>query len=45
LDNRLDTGPLFTAGGLLAGTATAFYGVYRMIKLGVNNNKQNKGKE
>jgi F0F1-type ATP synthase assembly protein I len=44
LDNRFDTGPWFTTAGLLAGTATAFFGVYRMIKPGMNNNKPNKGK-
>ena len=44
MDNRFDTGPWFTTAGLLAGTATAFFGVYRMIKPGMNNNKPNKGK-
>lgn len=44
MDNRFDTGPIFTAAGLLAGTAIAFFGVYRMIKTGLDNNKQDKGK-
>jgi F0F1-type ATP synthase assembly protein I len=43
LDNHLDTGPLLTVVGLVAGTAVAFYGVYRMIlpAIGKKNNKGN----
>ena len=41
LDNKLDTKPLFVLLGLAVGLAVAFYGVYRMIRL-VMNNKQDK---
>ena len=41
LDNKLDTKPLFILLGLAVGLAVAFYGVYRMIRL-VINNKQDK---
>ena len=41
LDSKLDTKPLFVLLGLAVGLAVAFYGVYRMIRL-VMNNKQDK---
>jgi F0F1-type ATP synthase assembly protein I len=41
LDNKLETRPLFILLGLAVGLAVAFYGVYRMIRL-VINNKQDK---
>jgi ATP synthase protein I len=41
LDNKLDTKPVFILLGLATGLAVAFYGVYRMIRL-VMNNKQDK---
>ena len=41
LDSKLDTKPLFVLLGLAVGLAVAFYGVYRMIRL-VINNKQNR---
>ena len=41
LDNKLDTKPLFVLLGLAVGLAVAFFGVYRMIRL-VMNNKQDK---
>jgi F0F1-type ATP synthase assembly protein I len=41
LDNKFSTKPLFILLGLAAGLAVAFYGVYRMIRL-VMNNKQGK---
>jgi F0F1-type ATP synthase assembly protein I len=41
LDNKFLTKPLFILLGLTLGLAVAFYGVYRMIRL-VMNNKQDK---
>ena len=41
LDNKLDTKPVFILLGLAVGLVVAFYGVYRMIRL-VMNNKQDK---
>jgi F0F1-type ATP synthase assembly protein I len=41
LDSKLSTKPLFILLGLAAGLAVAFYGVFRMIRL-VINNKQGK---
>jgi ATP synthase protein I len=32
LDNKFDTEPIFTIGGLLVGLAIAVFGVYRMIR-------------
>lgn len=31
LDNRLDTGPVFTIGGVFLGSGAAFYNMYRKI--------------
>ena len=41
LDDKFSTKPLFILLCLAAGLAVAFYGVYRMIRLVMNNN-QNK---
>ncbi len=41
VDNKLETKPLFILLGLAVGLAVAFYGVYRMIRL-VMNNRQDK---
>ena len=41
LDDKFLTKPLFILLGLAVGLAVAFYGVYRMIRL-VMNNKQDK---
>lgn len=41
VDNKLETKPLFILLGLAVGLAVAFYGVYRMIRL-VMNNKQDR---
>jgi ATP synthase protein I len=41
LDNKLGTRPWLMVGGLLAGLAVAFYGVYRMIRP-LMNDKQDK---
>ena len=39
LDNKLDTEPWFTIGGLLVGLAIAVFGVYRMIRPLMNDNQ------
>ena len=38
-DNKLDTKPLFILLGLAVGLAVAFYGVYRMIRLVMDNKR------
>ena len=37
LDGKLNTRPLFLAGGLLLGVVVAFYGLYHMLKPLINN--------
>lgn len=37
IDNKLDTKPLFILLGLAVGLAVAFTGVYRMIRLVIDN--------
>ena len=41
LDDKFDTEPLFTIGGLLVGLVIAVYGVYRMIRP-LMNDRQDK---
>ena len=41
VDNKLETKPLFILLGFAVGLAVAFYGVFRMIRL-VMNNKQDR---
>jgi F0F1-type ATP synthase assembly protein I len=41
LDNKFDTEPLFTIGGLLGGLVIAVFGVYRMIRP-LMSNRQDK---
>ncbi len=44
LDNHMKTEPLFTITGLIAGTALAFYGIYRMILPTINKKNDQRGR-